>query len=133
MQLLIIAGSITREPVLRRTQAGDPVLSFSLAVDNGKDNNGNRKNSTFYDCSVWGKRGEALERVLKKGMRVTIQGRPNARENQGKAYLGCSVNELSIQHWGDNQSQGQSSGQRDQGFGGQSGGFGDQQDDQIPW
>ena len=97
MQLLIIAGSITREPVLRRTQAGDPVLSFSLAVDNGKDNNGNRKNSTFYDCSVWGR------------------------------------SSADIQHWGDNQSQGQSSGQRDQGFGGQSGGFGDQQDDQIPW
>ena len=136
MQLLIIAGLIPQEPTLRRIQSGDPVLSFSVAVDNGKDQQGNRRNSTFYDCSLWGKRGEAMERVLKKGMRVTIQGRPSARENNGKAYLGCSVNEISIMHWGDtNQSQSQSH-QRpldNQGFGGSSGGFGGGMDSEIPF
>ena len=61
MQILIIAGNVGKDAVLRRTQDGEPVLGFSLAVDNGKDKDGNPRAATWFDCSIWGKRAEALE------------------------------------------------------------------------
>lgn len=43
MQKLFISGTVAKDPVLRRQQSGDAVLSFSLVVDNGKDAQGNTK------------------------------------------------------------------------------------------
>ena len=133
MQVLIIAGNVGKDAVLRRTNSGDAVLGFSLAVDNGKDRDGNKRDSTWYDCSIWGKRAESLERHITKGTKLTLTGRPTAREHNGKAYLGISVNELTFM--------GGSSGGGDRGsdYGGGSGG-GDYQappaqgfDDEIPF
>lgn len=104
MQLLIIAGRVGKDATLR--QAGsDNVLSFSLAVDNGKDKQGNKREATWYDCSLWGDRGKALERHITKGSNLTLQGIPTVRVHEGKAYLGINVRELSFQGGGQ-QSQG---------------------------
>lgn len=133
MQVLIIAGNVGKDAILRRTNSGDAVLGFSLAVDNGKDKNGNKRDATWYDCSIWGKRAESLERHITKGTKLTLTGRPTAREHNGKAYLGISVNDLTFM--------GGSSGGGDRGsdYGGGSGG-GDYQappaqgfDDEIPF
>ena len=96
MQQLIIAGNVGKDAVLRRTNNGDPVLGFSLAVDNGKDKDGNKRDATWYDCAIWGKRAEALERFITKGSKLTLSGRPTARAHEGKAYLGINVQELSF-------------------------------------
>lgn len=133
MQVLIIAGNVGKDAVLRRTNSGDAVLGFSLAVDNGKDRDGNKRDSTWYDCSIWGKRAESLERHITKGTKLTLTGRPTAREHNGKAYLGISVNELTFM--------GGSSGGGDRGSGyGSGSGGGDYQappaqgfDDEIPF
>ena len=37
---MTIAGNVGKDAVLRRTGNGDSVLSFSVAVDQGKDKNG---------------------------------------------------------------------------------------------
>jgi len=109
MQILIIAGNVGKDAVLRRTQNGDAVLSWSLAVDNGKDQQGNRRESTWYDCSLWGKRAEALERHITKGSKLTLQGAPSARAHEGKAYLGIRVQELTFMG-GNQRDEGQRSG-----------------------
>ena len=96
MQQLTIAGNVGKDAELRRTGNGDPVLGFSLAVDNGKDRDGNKRDSTWYDCSIWGKRAESLQNHITKGTKLVLTGRPTARENNGKAYLGISVNELTF-------------------------------------
>lgn len=97
MQTLIIAGTVGKDAALRRTQGGDAVLNFSLAVDNGKDKNGNKRDSTWFDCSVWGDRAEKLERHITNGLRLTLSGRPTARAHEGKVYLGITVQELTFQ------------------------------------
>lgn len=94
MQLLIISGNVGKDAELRRTQGGKSVLGFSLAVDNGKDDQGNSRPATWYDCSIWGKRAESLETHITKGTKLILRGRPTAREHDGKAYLGISVDEL---------------------------------------
>lgn len=96
MQILMIAGNVGKDAVLRRTQSGDAVLGFSLAVDNGKDKQGNKRDATWYDCSIWGKRAESLERHISKGTKLALTGRPTARSHNEKAYLGISVNELTF-------------------------------------
>lgn len=112
MQKLFIAGNVGKDAVLRRTGSGDAVLGFSVAVDNGKDKDGNRRDSTWYDCSIWGKRAESLERYITKGLKLSLVGRPTARAHEGKAYLGISVDDLTFQGGGDSsgQSQGYDSG-----------------------
>lgn len=89
MQKLTLAGNCGKDAVLRRTQSGDAILSFSLACSNGRD-----KDSTWYDCSIWGKRGEALDGKITKGTKLVLIGRPTVRVHEGKAYPGISVDDL---------------------------------------
>ena len=96
MQSLTIAGTVGKDAELRRTQGGDPVLGFSLAVDNGKDRNGNKRDATWFDCSIWGKRAEALHSHITKGSKLVLRGRPTARCHNDKAYLGVSVDDLTF-------------------------------------
>tara|TARA_Y100000310_G_scaffold29304_1_gene27803 strand:- start:871 stop:1284 length:414 start_codon:yes stop_codon:yes gene_type:complete len=114
MQILTIAGNCGKDAELRNTQGGDPVLNFSLAVDNGKDRDGNKRPATWYDCSVWGKRATALQSYITKGSKLTISGRPTVRVHDGKAYLGVNVDQLTFMGGGEG-------GQRQ---GGDSGGYG---------
>ena len=136
MQKLIIAGNVGKDAVLRRTQSGDAVLGFSLAVDNGKDKQGNKRDSTWFDCSIWGKRAESLERHITKGLKLTLIGRPTTRAHDGKAYLGIAVDDLTFMGGGQ---QGGSQGGYDQSGGydqGGQGGYGGQPrdlEDEVPF
>ena len=72
-----ISGFLTREPDLRMTAGGTPVLSFGIAVnDRMKDRDGSwvdRPN--FVDVTVFGARAEALSRYLSKGTKVALSGK----------------------------------------------------------
>lgn len=73
-----ITGGLTREPELRATQSGTQILSLGVAVsERRKDpNTGEWKDYPNYvDCVVFGKRAEALSKILRKGSRVAIEGR----------------------------------------------------------
>ena len=97
MQLLTIAGNIGKDAEVRTTQSGDKVASFSVAVDNGKDSSGNERPAAWFDCSLWGKRADALAPYIRKGGKVTLSGRPTCRAHEGKAYMGVSVSEITLQ------------------------------------
>lgn len=125
MQSLIIAGAVGKDAELRRIQNGDPVLNFSLAVDNGKDRDGNKRPATWFDCALWGKRAESLERHIRKGVKLTLQGKPTTRAHDGKAYLGINVQELTFMGGGERSNDG--------GNGGSSNSRHSDLDDQIPF
>lgn len=94
MKQICIAGRTGKAAELRRTQSGDPVLSFSLAVDDGY---GQNKKTIWFDCSVWGKRAQALENHIQKGSALTVSGDLSTREHDGRTYLTVRVNELTLQ------------------------------------
>ena len=100
MHSTVIAGNVGKDAVLRRTNNGDAVLGFSVAVDNGKDKNGNKRDSTWFNCSVWGKRAESLEAYITKGTKLTLNGRVDVDVYEGKGSLKLSVNELTFQGGG---------------------------------
>lgn len=136
MQTLIIAGTVGRDAELRRTNNGDSVLSWSIAVDNGKDKQGNKREATWFDCSMWGQRAESLERHIKKGGKFTVSGRPTAREHNGKVYLGVNVHEVTFMGGGQREER-QQYDQSPEGYGGsangaRTGGVRDL-DDEIPF
>ena len=105
MKNVTIAGRIGRSAELRRTQGGDPVASFSVAVD---DRSGKEKATMWFDCSVWGKRAESLSQYLTKGTAVCVSGDLGTREHNGKTYLTVRVNDVTMLGGGERQSGGQS-------------------------
>lgn len=129
---LMVAGNVGKDAVLRRTQSGEPVLGFSVAVDQGKDKNGTKRDSVWVSCSVWGKRAESLERYITKGSKLVLTGRPGVDVYEGKGSLTISVNDLTFMGGGQ-----EGAGYRDDGYnqGGRpgGGGFGGDMDDQIPF
>ena len=92
MQIAHIAGNVGKDATLKTLQNGDKVLSFSVAVDNGRD-----KDSTWYDCSLFGKRGESLGQYITKGSKVSVMGRLSVRVHEGKAFMGINVSEITLQ------------------------------------
>lgn len=73
-----ISGNLTRDCDLRSTQGGMSILGFGVAVnDRRKDpSTGEWKDyPNFVDCVVFGKRAEALSKLLRKGMKVAVEGK----------------------------------------------------------
>lgn len=98
MKQITIAGNIGRDAVVRRTNAGDAVAGFPVAVE---ERNGQDKRTLWFDCSLWGKRGDALAQYLTKGSRVTVAGDLSTREHEGKTYLTVRVAEVTLQGGGE--------------------------------
>lgn len=71
-------GNITRDPEVRSTPGGLPILSFGLAVSERRKNSSTGEwedEPVFVDCTLFGARGEALAPYLSKGSKVAIEGR----------------------------------------------------------
>lgn len=68
---VILMGRLTRDPEQRTTASGKTVVSFSLAVDRG----GQDDQADFFDITAWEKLGELVMQYLSKGRRVLVQGR----------------------------------------------------------
>lgn len=99
MNSITFDGRLGRDAELRYTQAGEAILSFSVASDIGF---GDRKTTNWFNCSVWGKRGESLAEYLKKGQQVTVYGQLTLRQYEGRdgskqMSPDVRVNEISLQ------------------------------------
>ena len=97
MKAICIAGRLGKDAALRRTQDGTAVLGFSVAVDDGY---GQNKSTMWFDCSVWGKRAEALAQYLTKGTAVAVSGEFGTREHEGRTYLTVRVDNVAMQGGG---------------------------------
>ncbi len=98
MNNLNFVGNIGRDCETRFTTGGDPITSFSAALSSGY---GEKKLTTWLNCSIFGKRGEALAPYLKKGAQVAITGEFAARpytnkEGAEKLSLEVRVSDLTL-------------------------------------
>jgi len=107
MKSITIAGNCTKDGELRTTQSGGKVAGFSVAV-NGFANG--EKTSTFFDVSIWGKRGESVMQFAKKGAKICVTGELGTREYNGKTYLTVNASDFTPMGGGDGQSHSQQSG-----------------------
>lgn len=104
MKTITIAGNVGKDAELRRTGNGDPVLNFSVAVE---DRSGKEKATFWFDVALWGKRGETLEQYIKKGSRIVVTGDLTRRDHDGKTFLGVRASDVTL--LGGNRDEGQSS------------------------
>ena len=93
MKSITIAGNIGKSAEARRTPNGDAVTSWSLAVEERK---GSEKRTIWFDCSLWGKRGESLAPYLTKGGKVAVSGELSTREHDGKTYLTVRAEQVTL-------------------------------------
>lgn len=76
INVVTIAGRLTRDMDVRATKSGFPIGNFSIAC-NGihKGTNGDyEKVPNFFDCVVTGQRAEGLSKMLAKGTQVFLTG-----------------------------------------------------------
>jgi single-strand DNA-binding protein len=73
---VVLVGRLTRDPELRALASGQSVCSLRLAC-NGlrKEGDAFQERPNFFDVSVFGAQGENVDRYLRKGSRVVVDGR----------------------------------------------------------
>ncbi|MCL2453602.1 MAG: single-stranded DNA-binding protein, partial [Alphaproteobacteria bacterium] len=81
---VILVGNLGRDPEVRRTASGDPVVSFSLATsESWRDKaTGERKERTeWHNIVIFNENlGRIGEQYCKKGSKVFLEGQLQTRE-----------------------------------------------------
>ena len=93
MKSIAISGNIGKDAVTRTTGNGDKVTGWSVAVE---ERNGQDKRTIWFDCTLWGKRGESLAPYLTKGGKVSVSGELSTREHEGKTYLTVRAEQVTL-------------------------------------
>lgn len=75
-----LSGALGADPELRATAGGTAALTFSLGVgERRRGADGQWTDAvSWVPCTVFGRRAEALGRILRKGTRVALAGRLRA-------------------------------------------------------
>jgi single-strand DNA-binding protein len=91
MNKVILLGRLTADPELRYTTGTNiPVCRFRLAVDRPYTKQGEEKKTDFISCVAFGRLAENLEKYIRKGRRIVIEGRIQVdsydRDDRSKGY-----------------------------------------------
>lgn len=76
---ITLVGHLGKDPERKTLNNGDSVVSFSIATSCKR---GDQETTTWWNCSLFGKRGDALARYLTKGDPVLVHGEPYLRKYQ---------------------------------------------------
>jgi single-strand DNA-binding protein len=73
---VMLLGNLGADPELRMTSGGQAVLKLRLATsETYMDKNKQRQERTeWHNVVIWGKRAEALAKILTKGTRIFVEG-----------------------------------------------------------
>lgn len=110
------SGFVGSDAELRSTGSGEKVLSFRVASESGY---GDRRKTTWVDCSFWGRRGESVADYVRKGIKVTVIGEAtleefSKRDGTPGSKLAVRVTDLDLPPRGDGAGQRSGGGEYDQ-------------------
>jgi single-strand DNA-binding protein len=93
---ITIIGNLGRDPEIRNISADRKVADFSIAVtDAYTDKNGQRQEKTeWFRVSFWNQKADVVERFLKKGNQVHVEGKLSVRtytDKEGKERYSLEV------------------------------------------
>lgn len=77
---IFIMGRLTRDPELRRTQGGNAVTSFAMAVDRDFKSADGTKETDFIDVVAWRNTAEFAAKYFTKGRMAVVEGRLQMRD-----------------------------------------------------
>ena len=73
MNKVFLIGRLVKDPEIKTTSTGKKVASFSIAISDGKDQNG-QEITQYFNGSAWERLAEIIEQYVKKGTKVAILG-----------------------------------------------------------
>lgn len=77
---IIVMGRLTRDPELRRTNSGNAVTSFTVAVDRDFKTQSGDKETDFIDVVAWRNTAEFVSKYFSKGRMAVVEGRLQLRD-----------------------------------------------------
>ena len=106
MNSVSLIGRLTRDPDIRYAAGSQmAVARFTIAIDRGKDRNGEARGADFPSIVCFGKTAELVERYLTKGRLVGIQGRiqTGKYEKDGRTVYTTDIlaDRVEFLDWGD--------------------------------
>lgn len=115
MNQVICMGRVTKDIELRNTQSGMATARFSIAIDRGKDKEGNSRGADFPNCVAFGKTAESLAKFTGKGLRVAVIGRVQTgsyTDKDGKTVYTTDIvaDRVKFIDWKDNGGQNENQG-----------------------
>ena len=97
MNKFIATGNITKDAELRYTANDKAYSKFSIANNEGY---GDNKKTNFFNCTLWGKSAENLNRFLTKGQKVLITGKVEINDYKDKEGVERKIIDINVDSFG---------------------------------
>ena len=97
MNKFIVTGNLTKDADLKYTQNDKAYSKFSIANNEGF---GENKKTNFFNCTLFGKSAESLNRFLIKGQKVLITGRVELGKYTDKEGIERTTTDIIVDSFG---------------------------------
>lgn len=84
LNVVALMGRLVADPELKTTQSGNSVCTFRVAVDRSYVSQGEERQADFITVTAWRKTAEFVSKYFQKGSMISVQGRLETRQYQGK-------------------------------------------------
>ena len=95
---VILIGRTTKEVELRRTSSGTAVSTFTLAVDNRFVLKDGKPSTDFISCVAWANTAETMEKYVRKGALIAVEGRIQTRNYDNKDGNKVYITEVVVEN-----------------------------------
>ena len=96
-----LIGNLGKDPEVRRTHAGKPIVSFSLATSESwrnKDTNERQEKTEWHNIVIFNEGlAKVAEQYLRKGMRIYLEGKNRTRKWKDQSGADRSTTEVVIE------------------------------------
>ena len=88
MNLVVLKGHLGGDVELKKLETGTTVANISIASNDGTKD---KPKTNWHRCVAFGKTAEIMQKYLKKGSEVLIQGSINYNKKEDKIYTSIFV------------------------------------------
>ncbi|QNM11768.1 MULTISPECIES: single-stranded DNA-binding protein [Bacillota] len=92
----VLIGRLAKDPVLRKTQSGASVTSFTVACDRRSKQEG-QPTADFINCVAWNKVADNVAGYMHKGSQIGVEGRIQTRSYDGKDGKKVFITEVLVE------------------------------------
>jgi len=85
MNKVILFGNVGKDPEVKHLESGRIVAKFSLATNKSYNKDGEKVTETqWHNIAAWGKTAETIEKFVKKGNSIIVEGEIQYRQYEDK-------------------------------------------------
>lgn len=91
---VMLGGRLTADPELRTTPGGNPITSFTIAVNRPYAKESDEVKADFFNCTAWNKTAEFITRFFRKASSIYVEGHQENRswvDEKGIKRYGTTV------------------------------------------